>query len=62
MDELFKKVVNKLKQPVHIDYISKNILHKDMDETIKYITELTEKGILVESEYGKDYYKVKNGK
>lgn len=49
MDELFKKVVDKLKRPVHIDYISKNILHKDMDETIKYITELTEKGILVES-------------
>ena len=62
MDELFNKVVDKLRQPVHIDYISKNILHKDMDETIKYVTELTEKGFLIESEYGQDYYKVKHGK
>jgi adenine C2-methylase RlmN of 23S rRNA A2503 and tRNA A37 len=62
MDELFKKVVDKLRQPVHIDYISKNILHKDMDETIKYVTELTEQGVLIQSEYGKDYYTTKNGK
>ncbi len=62
MDELFKKVVDKLRQPVHIDYISKHILHTDMDETIKYVTELTEQGVLVQSEYGKDYYTTKNGK
>jgi hypothetical protein len=58
-DKLVKMLSGKLRQPIHIDYISKYIVKKPIEETIQIIDELVSQNILEESKYGKDYYVTK---
>jgi len=55
-----KTLMGKLRQPIHIDYISKHILKESMEETKNIIDKLVEDNIIEESKYAKDYYVVKN--
>jgi hypothetical protein len=55
-----KTLMGKLRQPIHIDYISKYILKESMEETKNIIDKLVEDDIIEESKYAKDYYVVKN--
>jgi hypothetical protein len=58
-DKTTKLLVGKLRQPIHIDYISKYIVKKPIEETIQIIHVLVSQNILEESKYGKDYYVIK---
>ena len=55
-----KSLTDKLRQPIHISYISKYILKESMEETKDIINKLVEDNIIEESKYAKDYYVVKN--
>jgi hypothetical protein len=58
-EKLTKLLTGKLRQPIHIDYISRYIIQKPIEETIQIIHELVGQNILEESKYGKDYYVTK---
>ena len=59
MDEKqIKDLIGKLRQPIHINYISKYILKKNIEETKKELNFLIESGIIVESKIAKEYYVV----
>jgi len=55
-----KTLLGKLRQPIHIDYITRYILKESKDYTKKVLDELIEEGVIEESKYAKDYYVVKN--
>lgn len=55
-----KIFLSKLRQPLHINYISKYLLRLDEYETRKIIQEYIDKGIIKESEHAKDYYGIAN--
>ena len=59
-EKVIKTLLGKLRQPIHIDYISKYILRESMEETMNIINKLVEDNIIEESKYAKDYYVVKN--
>jgi len=59
-EKVIKTLLGKLRQPIHIDYISKYILRESMENTMKTINKLVEDNIIEESKYAKDYYVVKN--
>lgn len=59
-EKVIKNLLGKLRQPIHVDYISKYILKESMENTINIINKLVEGNILEESKYAKDYYVVKN--
>ena len=59
-EQVIKTLMGKLRQPIHIDYISKYILKESIEETTKIINKLVEDNIVEESKYAKDYYVVKN--
>ena len=59
-EKTIKNLLGKLRQPIHIDYISKYILRQSMDETINLINKLVEENIIEESKYAKNYYVVKS--
>jgi len=54
------KLLAKLRQPVHISFISTHIFKKDINETKEIINELIKDEIVEESSYAKDYYVLKN--
>ncbi len=54
-----KGFLNKLRQPIHISYISKYILKVDMDETKEILQKYIDEGILEESKIADGYYGVK---
>ena len=54
-----KTLLSKLRQPVHIDYISKYILRIDEDETRIVLNKLLDENVIEESIYAKDYYVIK---
>ena len=54
-----KGFLNKLRQPIHIDYISKYILKVDMDETKEILQKYIDEGIIEESKISDGYYGVK---
>jgi flagellar motor switch protein FliM len=58
-EKLTKLLTGKLRQPIHIDYISRYIIQKPIEETIQIIDKLVSQNILEESKYGKDYYVTK---
>ena len=58
--KIIKNLLSKLRQPIHIDYISKYILNQSMDDTTNLINKLVEENIIEESKYAKNYYVVKN--
>ena len=55
-----KTFLNKLRQPIHISYISKYILKKDLKETKEILENYINEGIIEESKIGNGYYGVKN--
>lgn len=61
MDQkMTKELMSKLRQPIHIDYISKYILRKPEDECKNILDKLIDDGIIEESKLSKNYYVVKN--
>jgi hypothetical protein len=57
MDVETKKLLNsKLRQPVHISYISKYILKITEEETKKILNELIDEGVIEESPLASNYY------
>jgi hypothetical protein len=54
-----KTLLSKLRQPIHIDYISKYILRIDEDETRIVLNKLLDENVIEESIYAKDYYVIK---
>jgi hypothetical protein len=59
-EKVIKNLLGKLRQPIHIDYISKYILKESMETTMNLINKLVEDNIIEESKYAKDYYVVKS--
>jgi hypothetical protein len=59
-EKVIKNLLGKLRQPIHIDYISKYILNESMETTMNLINKLVENNIIEESKYSKNYYVVKN--
>lgn len=55
-----KTFLNKLRQPIHISYISKYILKKDLKETKEILENYINEGIIEESKIANGYYGVKN--
>jgi hypothetical protein len=57
MDDKTKKLLNtKLRQPVHISYISKYILKLTEKETKEILDKLIEEDVIEESPLASDYY------
>ena len=57
MDNKTKKLLNtKLRQPVHISYISKYILKLTEKETKEILDKLIEEGVIEESPLAPGYY------
>lgn len=55
-----KLLLSKLRQPVHIDYISKYILRTGINESKIILDELIKDGIVTESKIAKDYYVIQS--
>lgn len=55
-----EKLLAKLRQPVHISYISQYLLKLPLGETQKEIDKLISEGLVEESKYAKEYYVIKN--
>jgi len=51
-----KNLMDKLRQPIHISYISKYILKKSLDETKKQLNVLISEGYIKESTLSDGYY------
>jgi hypothetical protein len=57
MDNKTKKLLNsKLRQPVHISYISKYILKMTEKETKEILNKLIDEGVIEESQLAPGYY------
>ena len=60
MDNKVKKLLNsKLRQPVHISYISKYILKMTEKETKKILDEMIDEDLIEESPMASNYYVIK---
>jgi hypothetical protein len=59
MEKEIKLLESKLRQPIHITYISEHILKKNLDETRNILNILIFEGRIVESKISKDYYSIK---
>ena len=55
-----KTFLNKLRQPIHISYISKYMLKTNMKETKEILEKYINEGIIEESKIAEGYYGVKN--
>ena len=53
-------LLSKLRQPIHINYISQYILKENMEKTKEIINQLVEENLVEESKYSKEYYVIKN--
>jgi len=51
-----KSLMDKLRQPIHINYISKYILKKNMDETKQQLDILISEGYIKESNLSEAFY------
>ena len=51
-----KSLMDKLRQPIHINYISKYILKKNMGETKQQLEILISEGYIKESKLSQGYY------
>ena len=51
-----KTLMDKLRQPIHINYISKYILKKDMNETKQQLDILISEGYIKESNLSEGFY------
>ena len=59
-DKKTKALLAKLRQPIHIDYISSYILRESKENALKIINNLIEQGVVEESKYAENYYVVRN--
>jgi len=59
-DKITKTLMSKLRQPIHINYISSYILRVDENETRKILDNFIKEGLIEESKYAKDYYVIKS--
>jgi hypothetical protein len=59
-EKRIKTLLGKLRQPIHINYISTYILKESMENTTNIINKLIEDDVIEESKYAKNYYVVKN--
>ena len=60
MNSLKQTLLAKLRRPVHITFISQNILKSNMGDTTKLINEMVDEELIEESKYGKGYYVLKS--
>lgn len=51
-------LLSKLRQPLHISYISKYLLKEDLETTQKELDNLVEQGLIIESPLASKYYVV----
>ena len=51
-----KALMDKLRQPIHISYISRYILKKDIDETKQQLDILISEGYIKESSLSQGFY------
>jgi hypothetical protein len=51
-----KALMDKLRQPIHISYISRYILKKDIDETKQQLDILISEGYIKESNLSQGFY------
>lgn len=58
-EKIIKILLGKLRQPIHVDYISNYILKNSIEETMNLINKLVKDNVIEESKYAKDYYVVK---
>ena len=54
--QIIKKLLSKLRQPLHINYICENILKTGVEDCVEILLTLKEKGIIEENN---KYYKLK---
>ena len=54
-----KTLLSKLRQPIHISYISQYILRTSEEETRETIKQLIEEDVIEESMFAKDYFLIK---
>ena len=47
-EKIIKNLLGKLRQPIHIDYISKYILKESIENTMNLITKLVEVNVIEE--------------
>jgi len=59
-DKVIKTLMSKLRQPIHINYISSHILKVSENETRKILDNLIKEDVIEESKYAKDYYVIKS--
>jgi vacuolar-type H+-ATPase subunit I/STV1 len=52
-------LLSKLREPLHISYISKYILKEDLETTQKELDDLVEEGLIIESPLSSKYYVIK---
>ena len=57
-EKVIKNLLGKLRQPIHIDYISKYILKKSEEDTKKQLDILISEGFIKESNLADGYYVV----
>tara|TARA_B110000503_G_scaffold54762_1_gene87944 strand:- start:4530 stop:4718 length:189 start_codon:yes stop_codon:yes gene_type:complete len=54
-----KTLLSKLRQPIHISYISQYILRVSEEETRTTLKQLIEENVIEESMFAKDYFLIK---
>lgn len=59
---MMNKIEGKLRNPIHIDYISKIIVKDSVEQTKKVLDKLVEDNIIVEMEYNKGFYMLSSNK
>ena len=59
-EKVIKSLLGKLRQPIHVEYISKYILKTSMNETTDVLNKLIQEDIIEESEYAKNYFVIKH--
>ena len=48
-----------MKIPCHVNHIATRILRLSMDETIDVVNQMVTEGLIEESSFAKNYYKIK---
>jgi hypothetical protein len=60
LEKKTQKIFDKeMKIPCHINHIATRILRLSMDETIDVVNQMVTEGLIEESSFAKNYYKIK---
>ena len=60
MSSLKQTLLAKLRNPVHISYISRHLTKLPDNQTLELLNDLINEDLVEESKYGKGYYVVKS--